>query len=175
MRGQGVYLSSALVAAVLILAATAAAKPTASMASKLQIAVHEQGIDHHNGGPNGTFTIDLAVPGFAASGKTHISNGPGATKYVQGQQRIPFSGEDTLTTSKGQIVIAFNGTHIPVNNKATSSGIAVGPAVESGTWKIKSASGAYQGWKGGGPFAAAIYGYTINPSYSVEWDGKITR
>ena len=72
-------------------------------------------------------------------------------------------------------MIAFNGTHIPVNNKATSSGIAVGPAVESGTWKIKSASGAYEGWKGGGLFAAAIYGYTINPSYSVEWDGEITR
>jgi len=175
MRGQAVYSGAALATAVLVLAAIAAAQPKAGIASKLQIAIHEQGIDHHNGGPKGTFTIDLALPGFAARGKTRISNAPGTTNYVQGQQQIPFSGEDTLTTSKGQIVIAFNGTHIPVNNKATPSGIAVGPAVESGTWKIRSASGAYQGWKGGGPFAAAIYGYTINPSYSVEWDGNITR
>jgi hypothetical protein len=175
MRGQAGYAGAALAAAALILATIAAAQPKAVVASELQIANHEQGIDRYNGGPNGTFTIDLALPGFAASGTTHISSGPGTTTYVQGQQRIPFAGDDTLTTRNGQIVIRFNGTHIPVNNKATASGIAVGPAVESGTWKIASASGAYRGWKGGGPFAVAIYGYTINPSYSVEWDGNITR
>jgi hypothetical protein len=175
MTRQALYSGAALAAAALILTSAAAAQPRSGVASQLQIAIHEQGIDHQNGGPNGTFTIDLALPGFAASGKTHISNTPGPTKYVQGQQQIPFGGEDTLTTGKGQIVIGFSGTHIPVNNRATSAGYAVGPAVEHGTWKIKSASGAYQGWKGGGPFAAAIYGYTINPSYSVEWDGEITR
>jgi hypothetical protein len=175
MRGQTVYVCAAQAAAVLLLAATAAAQPSADVASRLPIAIHEQGIDHRSGGPNGTFTIALALPGFAASGKTHIANAPGTTKYVEGQQRIPFSGEDTLTTDKGQIVLAFSGTHIPLNTKATPSGVAVGPAVENGTWKIKSATGAYQGWKGGGLFAAAIYGYTVNPSYSVEWDGNITR
>ena len=175
MRGLAACSSAVLAAAFVLLTATAAAQQTDGAASKQQIAIHEQGVDHHVGGPNGTFTIELALPGFAAAGKTHIANGPGPTKYVAGQQRIPFSGEDTLTSSKGQLVIAFKGTHIPLNNRATASGVAVGPAVESGTWKITSATGAYEGWKGGGPFAAAIFGYTVNPSYSVEWDGYITH
>src|SRR5690242_14681568 len=79
------------------------AASTAPTASRLQISIHEQGIDSHNSGPNGKFTIDLALPGFKAGGTTHISNAPGATKYVAGQQQIPFGGEDTLTSSKGKL------------------------------------------------------------------------
>jgi hypothetical protein len=65
--------------------------------------------------------------------------------------------------------------HIDVNMKATpSGGNTVGNAAEYGTWKITAATGIYQGWKGGGNFAAVSYGYqNLQPS-SVEWDGYIT-
>jgi hypothetical protein len=177
MRGQAVYLVAALAAAALTLTATASAQPRAAAASRLQIAIHEQGTQKMNvhDWTYGAFTVDLALPGFASSGKTRISAGPGPTKYVDGQQQIPFGGQDTLTSSKGQLVITFSGTHFPVNNRATSGGIAVGPAAEYGTWTITSATGVYQGWKGGGRFASAIYGYSLNQPYSVEWDGYITR
>jgi hypothetical protein len=40
---------------------------------------------------------------------------------------------------------------------------------------VKAGTGVFQGWTGDGPWAAALDGYTINQSYSVEWDGYITR
>jgi hypothetical protein len=49
----------------------------------------------------------------------------------------------------------------------------LGPAAEYGTWKIKTATGIYHGWKGGGIWAAVVYGGKVEP-YSVEWDGSIT-
>jgi hypothetical protein len=178
MAGQALWSVTALAAAAFALTATAAAEPKVTVASKVQIAIHEQGKDSlkPGGATGGTFTIEVASPGSTpTSGKTRITQVPGPTKYVDGQQRIPFSAEDTLTSSKGQLVIAISGTHIPLNNKASAAGYAVGPAAETGTWKIKSGSGVYQGWKGGGPFASAVYGYTVVPSYSVEFDGYITH
>ena len=77
MRAQAAYSGAALAAAFLLLAATAAAHPKAAVAPRLQIAIHEQGKDRHSGQTAGTFTIDLALPGFAATGKTHISHAPG--------------------------------------------------------------------------------------------------
>jgi hypothetical protein len=57
-----------------------------------------------------------------------------------------------------------------VNGKLTSSGFLVGPAVEYGTWRIKTATGIYQGWKGGGIWASATYGHVHPGPYSVERD-----
>jgi hypothetical protein len=64
-------------------------------------------------GDHGTFTIDLALPGFAAGGTTLIVVDPGPTRYVNGQELIPFAGLDTLTSSKGQLQIAFTGRTSP--------------------------------------------------------------
>jgi len=72
-------------------------------------------------------------------------------------------------------VLSVKGTHIDVNSKLNTSGQLVGPAAEHGTWKIKSATGIYQGWKGGGNWASIGSGYENVQPYSVEWDGYITR
>jgi hypothetical protein len=93
---------------------------------------------------------------------------------VNGQAEIPLTGSDTLTSKSGQITLALRGTYVGVNSTLSSSGQALGPGAEYGTWKIKSASGMYQGWKGGGNWAAVISGYSIAQPYSLEWDGYIT-
>jgi hypothetical protein len=157
---------------------TAGGVASGSGASRSQIAIHEHGIHNltHESLPiTGTFTIELAGASFGPKGTTRISPSPGATRQFNGQTRLALTALDTLTSAKGQIVLAITGTHIDVNGKLTSSGFFVGPAVEYGTWKIKSATGIYQGWKGGGPWALATYGYVQPEPYSVEWDGYITR
>jgi len=160
----------------LFVGAPAAAQSKGAVPTKVQIAIHDQGTaPKASGSPHGIYTITVALPGFAAGGKSRISFDPSVTKYVDGQAQLPLAGSDTFTSSKGKLVIAFTGTHIPLNNKLTSAGYSVGPAAETGTWKITSATGSYAGWKGGGPWAAVIYGYTLNPSYSAEWDGFITH
>jgi hypothetical protein len=162
---------------VLLVAVAAAGAASGSGASRSQIAIHEQGKNNltTSGAPElGTFTIDLAGAPFGPKGTTRIFPSAGATTYVNGQTRIGVIATDTLTSTKGRIVLAITGTHIDVNGKLTPSGHFVGPAVEYGAWKVKSATGIYHGWKGGGVWASVGYGYVQPEAYSVEWDGYIT-
>jgi hypothetical protein len=123
----------------------------------------------------GTFTIELALSPFGPGGTTKIALNPGNLRQVNGQKVTPFDGTDHLKSAKGQLELAVRGVHIEVNNKLAPSGYQVGPSVEYGTWKIRTATGIYKGWKGGGNWAAALYGYTNVQPYSVEWDGYITQ
>jgi hypothetical protein len=159
---------------VLLVAAAAAGVAPGSGASRSQIAIHEQGkhnITNESLPIVGTFTIELAGAPFGPKGTTRISPSPGATTHTDGQTRLALTATDTLTSTKGRIVLAITGIHIDVNGKLTPSGFFVGPAVEYGTWKIKTATGIYQGWKGGGIWASATYGYAQPEAYSAEWDG----
>ena len=94
---------------------------------------------------------------------------------MNGEDQQPFAGSDTMTSKAGQLFPAFKGTHIDVNSKLLPSGQRVGPNVEYPTWKIRSATGMYQGWRGGGNWASVTYGYKALQQYSVEWDGYITE
>lgn len=182
MRGQAVYSVAALAAAVLFLAATASAQPRTSVASRMQIAIHEQGtsltdpkLPFDKRYPHGTFVLDLAGLTPSPSGTTIIIPQPGATRYVDGETQIPFAGTNKLTSKTGQLELAFKGIHIDVNSKLGTNGQATGPGVEYGTWTVRSGTGTYKGWKGGGIWASASYGYGRIQPYSVEWNGYITR
>jgi hypothetical protein len=179
MKQKLVSTVSLLSVSVLALALGGEARGTA--ASKSQIAIHEQGknpqtnLQAKGAFPRGTFTIDLALSPFGPRGTTVITTSPGNPRQVNGQKVTQFTGTDTLKNTKGQLELAFRGIHIEVNNKLTPSGFQVGPSVEYGTWKIRTATGIYEGWKGGGNWAAALYGYSPSQPYSVEWDGHITH
>ncbi len=147
--------------------------------SKSQIKIHESGTDNRvqsgtQGSVRGKFTIDLKGTPFGPGGTTVIYAVPGQTKYVNGQAQIPLAATDHLTSKTGTIELAITGTHIDLNTKLTSSGHSVGPAAEHGTWKIRTATGIYEGWKGGGSWASVAYGYGAVQPYSVEWDGYVT-
>ena len=142
--------------------------------AKLHISIHEHGTNAPTS-IRGKFTIELAKTPFGPGGTTSISPDAGNTTYVNGQERIAFGGTDHLTSTKGQIELRLAGIHIELNSKLTPSGWVVGPVVEYGTWKIASATGIYQGWKGGGNWAAALSGYSRFQPYTVEWDGYITQ
>jgi hypothetical protein len=152
-----------------------------STASRSLIAIHEQGTNNlngqsGNGATHGTFTIELQKAPFGPGGTTVIYAIPSGTGgAVKGQEQIPFVATDHLTGKTGKIVLAVKGTHIDVNSKLNTSGQVVGPAAEYGTWKIRTATGIYQGWKGGGNWASVAYSYRNVQPYSVEWDGYITR
>jgi len=163
-------------AAVAIVAAVAAASGTAAGGGTTQIAIHEHGTTPtgDTGTITGRFALDVAATPLGPGGTTRISTDPASTTFLHGQTRVAFSGIDTLTNKYGRIEIAFNGTHIPINTHLVS-GRAIAPAVETGTWKIKAATGDYQGWTGSGVWAAAIWGYGARQQYAVEWDGSLTR
>jgi hypothetical protein len=147
-------------------------------ASRSLIAIHEHGTERRTvqNVPNlGEFTIELDKTPFGPGGTTAVYALPPGITYVNGQQRVAVTGSDTLTSKTGRIELRFNGTHIDLNSKLLPSGDLVGPAAEYGTWKITSATGIYQGWKGGGDWAAVLYGYGKVEPYSVEWDGYISR
>ncbi len=177
-----VRLGCALVAALLAagggVTMAAGAQPR-STAATVQISIHETGLTPNTQNtaaqPQGTFRIELALSPTSHRGTTRIAPDPGQTGYVDGETQVRFAGVDTLRSTDGVLELAFSGIHIPINTNLTANGLAVGPAVEHGTWHIKSASGSYEGWKGGGVWAAVINGYGKVSSYAVEWDGKITR
>jgi hypothetical protein len=149
-----------------------------STASRSTIAIHEHGtnpVAQGSAGMRGTFTIDLAGAKSGPSGTTYSYPDPSPTRYVDGEAQTPFVGTDTLTSKQGHIELAVIGTHIDVNNKLLSSGSVVGPAAEYGTWTIKTATGIYRRWRGGGNWASVTYGYGDVEPYSVEWDGYVTR
>jgi hypothetical protein len=169
-------------AIVVVLLAVPAAGSAASGAgvSRSQIAIHERGtyVNDPRGGitfPRGTFTIALQDSGFGPGGTTRIAIDPSEVTYVQGRPQLSFSGVDTLTSKSGTLELVFDGTQIDLNGRLMSTGLLVGPAVEYGTWRVGSATGIYAGWKGGGVWADASYGYGEREPYSVEWDGYVTR
>jgi len=155
----------------------AAAQPRIAAASKVQINIHEHGKDPTSPGsaPTGKFTIELALTPFGQGGTTRIFPDPGVPRQISGQTQIEFVGVDTLTSKSGTLQLAFSGIHVPINTRLTSGGVAVGPAIEHGAWRIKAATGVYKKWTGGGIWAAVIDGYGTVQRYSVEWDGEITR
>jgi hypothetical protein len=163
-------------ASVIALAVGGVARGTT--ASTSLIAIHEHGTDpvaSISRGATGNFTIQLAGSHFGPAGSTYNVPDPALDTHVNGEDQIPFIGRETLSSAKGRIELAYVGTEIMVNSKPLPSGSVVGPAVEYGTWKVKTASGIYRGWKGGGNWAAVIHGYGRVEPYSVEWDGYITR
>lgn len=150
-------------------------------ASKSRIAIHQQGKNDQTTTQaqgavlRGTFRIELDLTPYGRRGTTTITTSPSNVHTVNGQDQTPFIGTDRLKSAKGELQLAFRGIHIDVNSKLLPSGYRVGPQVEYGTWTIKSATGIYKGWKGGGNWAASLYGYTPSQPYSVEWDGYITH
>ena len=123
---------------------------------------------------HGKFTIELKKDPFGLGGTTVVYPEPITTRLVNGQEQTRFAGSDRLTSKTGTMELAFKGVEINVNSKLSPSGHRIGPAAEYGTWKIRAATGIYEGWKGGGNFAAVAYGYGNVQPYSVEWDGYIT-
>lgn len=148
---------------------------SANTASKAQINIHESGTINTAKGPSapgairGKFTIQLKLSAFGPGGTTAIVPVPATTKYVNGEEQIPFTATDNLTSKTGTLELAITGIHIDVNVNANR----LGPAAEYGTWKIKSATGIYAGWKGGGSWASVAYGYGKLQPYTVEWSGYI--
>ena len=146
-------------------------------ASKAQINIHESGKINTakppfaQGAIRGKFTIQLKLSPFGPGGTTAIVPVPAPTKYVNGEEQIPFTATDHLTSKAGTLELAIKGIHIDVNVKDTNDR---GPFAEYGTWKIRAATGTYEGWKGGGSWASAAVGYGKIQPYSVEWDGYIT-
>ena len=144
-------------------------------ASKAQINIHESGKintakpHYAQGAIGGKFTIQLKLSPFGPGGTTAIVPVPAPTKYVNGEEQIPFTATDHLTSKDGTLELAIKGIHIDVN--VTNDR---GPFAEYGTWKIRAATGTYEGWKGGGSWAAAAVGYGKIQPYSVEWAGYIT-
>ena len=167
-------------AAVGILAALSLGSPLgATPAAKSLIQIHESGTINElksdvQGAVKGKFTIELKLSPFGPAGTTAIYAVPATTRVVNGQQQIPFTATDNMTSKGGTLVIAVKGIHFDVNPKTTPSADQFGPAAEYGTWKIRSATGIYEGWKGGGNWASVSYGYKKIEPYSVEWDGYVT-
>ena len=164
---------SVLLAGMAVLAVGGVAN--GSTASKAQVNIHESGkIDTAKpdvqGAIRGKFTIQFKLSPFGPGGTTVIFPAPATTKYVNGEIQVPFTATDHLTSKTGSLELAIRGTHIDVNPNRNR----VGPAAEYGTWKIRSATGVYDGWKGGGNWASVSYGYARIQPYSVEWDGYIT-
>jgi hypothetical protein len=152
---------------------------SASTASRSLIEIHEQGKNLVNrpgvtGSVRGTFTIQLKKAPFGPGGTTVVFAEPAKTRLVNGQEQTSFVASDRLTSKTGTIEIAAKGIHIDVNSKLSPAGRRVAPAAEYGTWKIRAATGIYEGWTGGGNFASVAYGYGSVEPYSVEWDGYIT-
>ena len=175
-RARIVALVSLLSVSVIALAVGGAA--SGSTASRSLIAIHEQGTNPQTRqgifAVRGKFTIELRKAPFGPGGTTAIYGAIGATRNVNGQEQIPLlAGSDILTSKTGKIVLAFSGTHLELNSKLSPSGFIEGPKAEYGTWKIKTATGAYQGWKGGGNWASVAYGYGNVQPYSAEWDGYV--
>ena len=171
----GAVLSLSLVGLLIVGGTSGASGATA--AERQQIAIHEVGKNNINkqfGGIRGTFTIELKKARFGPPGTTVISHIPGPLRYVNGQQQISGGGTDHLTSKQGTIEIRYTVLHIGLNTKLTASDEVVGPAMEYGTWKIKAATGLYEGWRGGGNWASVAWGYANLQPYSTEWDGYIT-
>ena len=161
--------------AVSVIAVAVGGGASGATASKSLVAIHVQGanpLNQYTKGIHGSFNVELAKTPFAR-GTSLIYPTPAATRIVNGQEQTSFAGEDTLTNAKGKLVLAFRGIHIDVNGKLVS-GQVVGPAAEYGTWKVRSATGIYQGWRGGGNWASVACCYQNAQPYSVEWDGYIT-
>jgi len=169
-------LASLPVVGVIALAVGGVARGTT--ATRSLIAIHEHGHDPVNSishGSTGTFTIELAGTRFGPAGTTYSFPDQAPDTHVNGEDQTPFAGGETLTSAKGRIELSFVGTEVSVNTRPQRNGSLVGPAIQYGTWKVKTASGIYRGWKGGGSWAEVIYGYGSVEPYSVEWDGYITR
>jgi hypothetical protein len=177
-RVRALTFVSLLSVSLIALALGDAARGTT--ASRSLIAIHEKGTDNINvQGPNGAtrgkFTIELQKTPFGPAGTTIIYPIPTSTRSVNGQEQIPFVATDHLTSKAGTIELKIKGVHVDVNSKLSSSGHVVGPSVEQGTWKIGTATGMYQGWRGGGNFASVIDSYRSVRPYDVEFDGYITH
>jgi len=172
LRALGV---ASFLALALVASAAASSVASARSTSKELIAIHQRGVIpvSSSRAVRGKYSIDLKASPFGPTGTTLIYLSPGTVAYVNGQERFPFSGTDYLTSSKGKLDISFDGVHTDVNSRLYA-GQPVGPAIEYGTWKVSSATGIYRGWKGGGNWAAALWGYGAVSQYSVEWDGYVS-
>jgi hypothetical protein len=173
-RGRIVTFVLLLSGNVIAVAVGGVADGTASSPSKIVIDQHGTSFQDSAAGAGlrGKFTINLRGLPFGPAGTTLYFGVPGNTRYVHGEAQIPFSGTDHLTSKKGRIDLAVSGTRIDVNQKVTRSGNVFGPIVRYGSWKIASATGIYQGWKGGGNFAAVFFGSVRRRT--VSWCCRIT-
>jgi hypothetical protein len=81
---------------------------------------------------------------------------------VGGQAQYPVTGYNDLKTKKGTLNFSFVGISILVNGKFYN---------EYGSWKVRSGTGMYKGWKGGGRWADVGTPSADN----IEWDGVVTH
>src|SRR5262249_43652383 len=96
------------------------------------------------------------------SGTSAIKYRVSPVRFRNGQRYEIHTGIDTMTGMKGVLTLAWTGPSVNA-----------GPSlyIEYGTWRISSASGAYQGWKGGGNWA----GTDNEQTRHFQWEGVVTR
>jgi hypothetical protein len=159
-----------------LITTTGAAQPRRTTAAKMQIAIHEiwRGAEPPHS-IRAKFTIESRNAGVTlaslGSGIAIIYPNISPPKYVGGQEIWTFTGSQALTSKNGTLQFSFRGNTDFVNSKLSSSGQVLTWENERGTWKITDATGVYQGWKGGGRFAA------VDPPLETnsEFDGYVTH
>jgi hypothetical protein len=90
----------------------------------------------------------------------------GIPKVIDGQPQAPVLAYGNLRSKKGTLNIFFTGVNVLVQDLNPAKD---GFNTESGTWKIKSATGKYKGWTGGGRWT------NVSPpdAQHIEWDGYV--
>ncbi|MDX6621758.1 MAG: hypothetical protein QOK36_4144 [Gaiellales bacterium] len=168
---RGPAVKRVLLAAVACTAALLACASVVSGASgsrraapaKANVAIKEKASTKQNSDNthSGQFSLELNAV-IQDSGTSSISPTVGAVQTVGGQAQYPVTGYNDLKTKKGTLNFSFVGISILVNGKFYN---------EYGSWKVRSGTGMYKGWKGGGRWADVGTPSADN----IEWDGVITH
>lgn len=113
----------------------------------------------------GKFVLELNYVKTFDSGTTQL--GPIAshsTNNVSGEQQRPIHGTDKFMGKKGTLTISWKSVEIEIDRLS-----AIEVTIQYGTWEITSGTGAYEGWKGGGRWAAVLA-----KQFQGVWDGYAT-
>ena len=143
--------------AVLVTGAITVPGAEATSAGKVRVVIEESGSV-----PTLQGKFLLYAGSSTDSGTTAITYRVGPVRYRNGQRYEIHSGVDTMTGKKGVLKLAWTGPSVNA-----------GPSlyVEYGTWHVASASGIYQGWKGGGNWA----GTDNEQTRHFQWEGLVTH
>ncbi len=145
------------------IATTGTAGTIASATSKVHIAIKDQG----NGQTfKGKMSIQLNYTGAFDSGASRVQPNELGVTIRGGQSQQAVAGYDTFTGRKGKLELTFTGVDLTV------PGGKNGLHAEYGTWHLLAgaSTGVYKRWTGSGRWAAVTDG-----TYSIEWDGSVTR
>jgi hypothetical protein len=156
-------VASALALLVLVSTVPRASGRVRTAVVKTHVAIQERLSAQPNSDQTHSGKFSLRVNGLLKdAGTSSVSPNVGAAEIVGGQVQYPVTGYDELTTKKGTLNISFVGISILVNGKFYN---------EFGSWKIRTGSGIYKGWKGGGRWADVGTPIADN----IELDGLATH